>query len=65
LDWGINTVKTNPQDSVGRTSPSRSGKPPFPAIEVAAKVQSKAERENQESRQPCTKQATAMQDPTP
>jgi len=62
---GINRVKTTPQDNIGRTNPSRCGKPPSPAIEVAAKERSKAERENQENREPCTEQATAMQDPTP
>jgi len=65
LDWGINTVKATPQDNVGWTNPSRCGKPPSPTLEVTAKVQSKAERENQENRQPCTEQAIAMQDPTP
>jgi len=61
----INTVKATPVYNVGRINPSRCGKPPSPALEVAAKMQSKAEGENKGNRQPCTEQTTAIRDPTP
>ena len=65
LNWGINRVKTTPQDNIGRTNPNRCGKPPSPALEVAAKMKSKAKGENKGNKQSCTEQPIAMRDPMP